>query len=257
MIDELVTLSGHDGKRFRCRSQLSGDMGSILVDLPVQKAPQFIEHVKPLLPKTFACLDFGCGNAPHRKALEAAGARWLGCDYAASTDPATLARQGSDLDGAIILYDGRVIPRDNSEFDVVWSWQSLEHVQEPELTFSEISRVLKVGGYFIGETSFLEPYHAQSTYSYTPYGCRLLCERHGLKLLECAPSLDGLYYILKRIAIVLDVGWVPQKGSRMTASQGPLRAIHDCLVASGREKEWVHLLAQICGTFRFTAIRQD
>jgi hypothetical protein len=54
------------------------------------------------------------------------------------------------------------------------------------MTFAEISRVLKARGYFMGATSFLEPYHAQSTYSYTPYGFRLICERHGLKLLECA-----------------------------------------------------------------------
>ena len=251
-IEKLVQLSGD--QKVRSRSRLSDDMGSTLVDLPDLGAANFFKAVGGDLNSTFKCLDLGCGNGPHRAFLEQAGAQWIGCDYAASTDPATTARHGTSLDAQVVKYDGRQLPFSDHEFDVVWSWQALEHIQEPELTFAEIARVLRPGGLFIGSTSFLEPYHAQSTYSYTPYGFKLICERHDMELSVCSPSLDGLSYIAKRISVILGLDDGPGI-QRTFFTHSPLESIRKKLIEDEREEEMIHILAQLCGTFRFVATK--
>jgi hypothetical protein len=42
--------------------------------------------------------------------------------------------------------------------------------------------VLKVGGYLVGSVSHLEPYHGYSTFNYTPYGFRIICQRYALEV---------------------------------------------------------------------------
>lgn len=249
-------LSQNAEAKIRTKSKLSDDLGSILIDTPNTSAQSWIGRHAEFLTSGFECLDFGCGNAPHRHLIEELGGFWTGCDYAASTDPAALARHGATLGGKIYEYDGRILPFSDASFGAVWSWQALEHVQEPETTFSEIARVLKPGGIFFGSTSFLEPYHAQSTYSYTPYGFKLLCDRHKLTLRQCAPSHDGLVYLLKRIAIILSLDDGPAV-HEFLANNSPLEPIRLALKDAGRERDWVHLLAQVCGTFLFSARRID
>lgn len=250
-VASLVELS--TGTHTRPRSLLSSDIGDVLAYIPDDSARHYIATRSP--EGSWSCLDLGCGNAPHRGMIESAGGRWTGCDYQASTDPATLARKGSTLEGRIVEYDGLQLPFIDESFDAVWSWQALEHVQQPERTFQEVSRVLRQGGVFYGSTSFLEPYHAQSTYSYTLYGFRLICERHGLKITELAPSADGLSHLIKRIGLILSLG----DGSNLQDSfrkNKPLASLEQRLTLEHGDGAFVHALAQICGTFRFKAIRK-
>ena len=51
----------------------------------------------------------------------------------------------------------------------------------------------------LGSVSYLEPYHAESTYGYSPYGWKIILERHGLKLLDCVPSIDGIALMIKHL----------------------------------------------------------
>src|SRR5262249_13749950 len=113
-------------------------------------------------------LDFGCGNAPHKSILEQNGFEWFGLDYEGRIDQTTRGRT-EKLETLVSKYDGVTFPFSSESFDAVWSFQSLEHIHSPEETFKEISRVLKQGGILFGSTSFLESYHARSTFCYTPY----------------------------------------------------------------------------------------
>lgn len=254
MMLDLVESHLKQGKRIRSGSQLSDDMAGLLVDIPNTSAPHYIELCSRWFTQTsFECLDFGCGNAPHKSKLESIGANWSGCDFENSTDPATLLRNNSDIGGRVTTYDGRILPYSDDFFHLVWSWQALEHVQEPELTFAEISRVLQPGSFFIGATSFLEPYHAKSTYSYTPYGFKLICERHGMQLLECAPSIDGLTYLVKKIAIILDMVEDPVVLHEKLSQKNLFEPVREAMKQAGREDDWPELMAQLCGTFRFVA----
>ncbi len=152
----------------------------------------------------------------------------------------------------VVTYDGRDLPFEDSSFDCVWSWQALEHVEDIEKSFSEINRVLRPNGVFFGSTSFLEPYHARSTFSYTLYGFNIVCRRHGFELCEIAPSMDGLSYLLKKLGSILQIAEGPDFHDLIERAD-LLGSIRERLTQEGRAEEWVHIAAQLCGTFRFIA----
>ncbi len=55
-----------------------------------------------------------------------------------------LHRQDPDLE--LILYDGKIVPLPDASFDIIVSYQVLEHVGSMEMTLSECIRLLKPGG---------------------------------------------------------------------------------------------------------------
>ena len=68
---------------------------------------------------------------------------------------------GVDLDPRVVenpmLIEGRIanadkIPFESDRFDVVFSDNVLEHLDEPEAVFREVARVLKPGGVFLFKT---------------------------------------------------------------------------------------------------------
>jgi len=75
----------------------------------------------------------------------------------------------------------------------------MEHVRHPEKVMIEVNRILKPGGYFVGSTSHLEPYHSQSLWNYTPYGLSLLMEDAGFIVLELRPGVDAATLIARRV----------------------------------------------------------
>lgn len=93
-LNDILRISEVNESKIRTRSKLSDDLEGVLVDRPDLSANSWIHYAQNRLPASWECLDFGCGNAPHRAFLENAGAIWTGCDYDASSDPATLARGG-------------------------------------------------------------------------------------------------------------------------------------------------------------------
>lgn len=50
------------------------------------------------------------------------------------------------------LASGEGIPYGDAEFDLVFSDNVLEHLEEPAKVFAEVARVLKPGGYFLAKT---------------------------------------------------------------------------------------------------------
>jgi SAM-dependent methyltransferase len=143
-----------------------------------------------------AVLDLGCGPGSSRELFRARhpGVRWTGLDVPDSPSPPPPA------DPDIRLYDGGRIPFEDGTFDVVFCKQVLEHVHDPRLVLSEVARVLAPGGAFAGSTSQMEPFHARSTFGYTPYGLALLLEEAGLQLLEVRPGIDAITLTARSIA---------------------------------------------------------
>lgn len=95
-----------------------------------------------------ACLDYGAGRG-HVAQMNFRGL----AKTVAGVDPTEEVLSNPFLDKAQVLdLSKSVIPYADNSFDVVFSDNVLEHVQEPLPTLWEISRVLRPGGVFLAKT---------------------------------------------------------------------------------------------------------
>jgi SAM-dependent methyltransferase len=143
----------------------------------------------------FRVLDLGCGEGDSSRFFSKRypKAVWRGVDIADSDEAKKRRRGLKNVD----TFNGVQLPYSNGAFDLVFCNQVLEHVRHPDLLVSEVVRVLKPGGLFIGEVSYLEPYHSRSIFNFSPYGCIEVLESAGLGDVRLCPSRDALMVILR------------------------------------------------------------
>jgi SAM-dependent methyltransferase len=116
-------------------------------------------------------LDLGCGNGGNRRYLESLGFKHVLCvDWSAS--------------GADLLVDAHSLPLESAAFDLVISTAVFEHLYNPYIAISEIGRVLKSGGSFLGGASFWEAWHGSSYFHLTPDGWNALFGHAGLEWVD-------------------------------------------------------------------------
>jgi len=118
-------------------------------------SPELLSEVQRYASKGSLVLDLGCGPRDQATPMEYLGYRYLGVDYS-----------GKDAD---LLVDAHALPFKLASFDVVFSYAVLEHLHNPFVALSEIVRVLKPGGIYIGTVSQGEPFH-DSYFHHTPWG---------------------------------------------------------------------------------------
>ena len=140
-------------------------------------------------------LDLGCGDG---RALDLfnrldADIAYHGVDIEKSAEVLSRSRSDADFE----TYDGRNLPYDTAAFDLVYSHQVFEHVEDPDAVLREIRRVLKPGGAFVGSASQLEPYHSLSLWNFTLYGFQKICKKNGLVVEEFRPGIDALTLIYR------------------------------------------------------------
>jgi len=199
------------------------------------------------LQKVERVVDLGCGAGGSVDDFRAVdpSIRWIGLDIEES--PEVRARSRNDAE--FYSFDGVNIPFSCAEFDAVYSKQVLEHVRHPQDLLREVQRVLKPGGYFLGSTSCLEPYHSRSLWNYTPYGLRCLIEEAGLRLVEVRPGIDGITLAFRRLlgaprffefwfmhesplnAMIGLAGKILRKGHRWTNAAKLIFSGHICFLA--------------------------
>jgi SAM-dependent methyltransferase len=124
-------------------------------------------------------LDIGCGDEPFREICSHTNMEYVGIDY----------------DGpARILADGHALPFKDESFDFIISFAVLEHIRHPIVALREACRVLKPGGRFIGTVAFLEPFHLNSYYHFSPLAVDNLLSVAGFKVeqIEANPQWTGL-----------------------------------------------------------------
>ena len=125
-------------------------------------------------------LDFGCGTRPYEPWFAAAGAQY----------------RGADIDGAHevrIAADGTLGCGD-AEFDLVASFQVLEHVWDVAAYLGEARRVLRANGRLLLSTHGTWLYHPHpfDYRRWTAEGLRREVEAHGFSLLRLEPVVGPL-----------------------------------------------------------------
>ncbi len=130
--------------------------------------------LKEVGPKA-AILDLGCGKGGNKKYLESLGfSNIVSVDYLSK--------------GAELLVDAHRLPFFYASFDMILTTATLEHFYNPFIAFKEMNRVLKPKGMLIASGSFLESWHANSCFHFTPGGIDQLCTFGGFELSDLWPG---------------------------------------------------------------------
>lgn len=106
------------------------------------------KYVTFFMRKNVKTLDVGCGKGLISKEFS---------DYSLYTGVDIEDRLNEEIRSAIsyCLYDGLMLPFSDGSFDQIISMEVLEHVENIDLTLSEIYRVLKPGGSVIVSVPFI------------------------------------------------------------------------------------------------------
>jgi ubiquinone/menaquinone biosynthesis C-methylase UbiE/uncharacterized protein YbaR (Trm112 family) len=123
-------------------------------------------------------LEIGCGGGQSRHWFQEQGHQYIGVDISKTRIHQWLQEFG----GPDLLCDAHFLPFRNQQFDVVYASAVTEHLACPILAFQEIMRVLKPGGYFLGNVSFLEPWHDDSFFHLSALGVIELLTEAGFEI---------------------------------------------------------------------------
>ena len=96
----------------------------------------------------------------------------------------------------IILKNDKISRQDNT-YDVIISIKVLEHVENPNKVFEELSRVLKKDGVLYVSVPGLFPLHFEphNYYNFTPYSLKKLGEKNNLEIISIKEEGGGFYLI--------------------------------------------------------------
>lgn len=129
-------------------------------------------------------LDIGCGEKPY-KSLFANIDTYTGIDFNNYSINKDFKGEVPEQYFSDNYLDTLSLPYGDSSFDNAVAFQVLEHHKNPMKMISEVSRILRQGGYFLVTVPFLggiheEPYDYQR---FTRYGLTELFEGHGFEIL--------------------------------------------------------------------------
>lgn len=116
-------------------------------------------------------LDAGCGQQRYKDIFRFES--YVGVEYDDKFKPDVVA-------------DLRHLPFDDNEFDSILNNQVLEHIDDTHAVMSELTRVLKPGGYLCITVPFIGRLHGEphDYWRMTEHGIRYLFRRHGLEEVE-------------------------------------------------------------------------
>lgn len=155
------------------------------------------------LPNEPYILDLGCGTGRllHRLASEYSDLRGIGVDL--SPEMLRQARKRNQYHKRLIYIKGNAeaLPFADKQFDAVFNTISFLHYPNPEKVFSEVKRILKLGGCF-----YLADYTAtrRLTFPFLPGGLRFysLPQREQFAN-NVGLHIHGHYYLLNGVILTV------------------------------------------------------
>lgn len=114
-------------------------------------------------------VDIGCGYGRNRKIVESVGGTWVGVE---------------PFEGGAhtVVADAENLPFEDHSFDVAIMDAVLEHIPDASKAFSEVARILKPGGVFVGYVAFMETFH-EISYSHLSFkALEHFSNKYGMKL---------------------------------------------------------------------------
>jgi SAM-dependent methyltransferase len=125
-------------------------------------------------------LDFGCGDRPYQSLVEAQGVAYVGADMDGTPD-ITIAADGT-LDAP------------DAGYDLLLSFQVLEHVRDLDRYFAEARRVLRPGGQMLLSThgTWLYHPHPEDHRRWTREGLVAELSGRGFEVIECRPVVGPM-----------------------------------------------------------------
>jgi ubiquinone/menaquinone biosynthesis C-methylase UbiE len=144
-------------------------------------------------------LDIGCGTGDSAIYIKEIfpDICWLGVDLLKSPEVNSRSRKIEN----ILSYNGTDLPFKNQTFDLIYSRQVFEHVQNPFALFSEISRVSKPRCKFVGSVSQMEPYHSYSFFNWTPFALSQILTSSGFNLIQIRPGIDAFTLLIRSMVL--------------------------------------------------------
>ena len=155
------------------------NLESYIVRSEIYKA---VSNVMPLF--SGKILDSGCGSMPYKNIILSNNDKvtnYIGLDIESGLNYENV--------NADFLWDGSIMPFEDSSFDVVISTEVMEHVPDPDSYLIEVKRVLKPGGMFFFTVPFLMSLHEvpNDYYRYTPFALEMIFKRIGFITITIKP----------------------------------------------------------------------
>jgi SAM-dependent methyltransferase len=186
-------------------------------------------------------LDFGCGSRPYERWFAAAGAHY----------------RGADIDGRheVAMHADGTLDCADAQYDLVASFQVLEHVWDLATYLGECRRALRTQGWLLLSThgTWLYHPHPHDYRRWTAEGLRREVEAHGFSLLRMEPVVGPLAWttVFRSLGVAHFLKKLPLLGSPLSglaAAAFNARAwIEDC--ATPREITAVNACTYV-GLFR-------
>lgn len=142
-------------------------------------------------------LDFGCGLSPYRSCFPKAQ-NYIGLEYDKNLLPGKYYSDGSKY-----FYDGFSIPFPDNSFDIVVSFQVVEHVSDLDHSLRELKRVSRPGAMLLFTCPLMWPEHETPSdfRRFTRWGIKNFMLSAGFKVINVVP-LGSIYDVI--FAFLLD-----------------------------------------------------
>lgn len=177
-----MPIQGSADERFRKAFRYPKRYGSAGKGYPYHLDLACLDVIESL-PKGSRILEVGCGGAQMRSFLKGSY-EYVGVDVSRTRVTADLQAHG----GPDLLCDVHDLPFPSESFDTVYTVAVTEHLYWPLQAMQQIHRVLKPGGYYMGNCAFMEPWHDDSYFHLSPLGAFELLRRADFEVLNIWPG---------------------------------------------------------------------